>query len=173
MPATALLHQRRTHQPQYLWAQIQILLWGNLSFWGGSQTQILLWGLFPILGAHWGLLGFRGSKSNFTLGHFSFWGVSQTQILLRGFCPCWGSTGAFWGSGAQNQILFRGLLPIVRVPNSNLTLGLLPIFGPQTQILLRGLLPILRAHCGLLGFRRPKSNFISGFYPSLGSRTLI
>jgi hypothetical protein len=32
-------------------------------------------------------LGFRGTKSNFTLGHFSFWGVSQTQTLLRGLCP--------------------------------------------------------------------------------------
>jgi hypothetical protein len=74
-----------THQPQFLWAQTQILLWGNLSFWGSSQTQILLRGLLPILGAHWGFMGFRGSKSNFTLGAFFLLGVSQTQILLRGF----------------------------------------------------------------------------------------
>jgi hypothetical protein len=57
-----------THQPQFLWAQTQFLLWRNLSFQRGSQTQILLRGLLPILGAQWGLLGFRGSKSNFTLG---------------------------------------------------------------------------------------------------------
>jgi hypothetical protein len=82
-----------THQPQILWTQTQILLWGNLSFWGGSQIQMLLQGLLPILGAHWGLLGFRGSKSNF----------------------------------------ISGLLLIVGVPNSNLTLGLLPIFWPELK----------------------------------------
>jgi hypothetical protein len=53
-----------------------------------------------------GLLGFMGSKLNFTLWTFSFLGVSLTQILLRGFCPFWGPTGAFWCSGTQNQILF-------------------------------------------------------------------
>jgi hypothetical protein len=35
--------------------------WGFLPIFG-PQAQILLWGLLPILGAHWGLLGFRGSK---------------------------------------------------------------------------------------------------------------
>jgi hypothetical protein len=58
----------QTKQPPFLWAQTQILLWGNLSFWGVSQTQILLRGLLPILGAYWGLLLFRGPKSNFRLG---------------------------------------------------------------------------------------------------------
>jgi hypothetical protein len=104
-----------THQPQFLWAQTQILLWGNLSFWGGSQTQMLLRG--PILGVHWGLLGFRGSKSNFTLGTFSFWGVSQTQILLRGYSPFLGPFGV---QGLKINLIL-GLLFIVRVPNSNLT----------------------------------------------------
>jgi hypothetical protein len=46
-----------------------------------GEFVLLLRGLFPILGAHWGLLGFRGPKLNFTLGHLSFWGGSQTQIL--------------------------------------------------------------------------------------------
>jgi hypothetical protein len=122
---------------------------GDLSFWGVHKLKFYSGGLLPILGAHSGLLWFRASKSNFTLGVFFFSGVSQTQILLRGFCPFWGPTGAFWGSEAQNQTLFRELLPIVRVPNSNLTLGILPIFGPRTLILLQGLLLILGAHWGL------------------------
>jgi hypothetical protein len=83
---------------------------GHFSFWESPKRKFCLV-LLPILGAHWDLLGFRGSKSNFTLGTFSFWGVSQTQIILRGFSPFWGPTGAFWGSGAQNQILFRGFYP--------------------------------------------------------------
>jgi hypothetical protein len=73
-----------THQTQFLWAQTQILLWGNLSFWGGSQTQMLLRGLLPILGAHWGLLGFRGSKSNFTLGTFFLLGSLPNSNFTAG-----------------------------------------------------------------------------------------
>jgi hypothetical protein len=38
-------------------------------------------GAFAHVGAHWGFLWFRGSKSNFTMGAFSFWRVSQTEIL--------------------------------------------------------------------------------------------
>jgi hypothetical protein len=72
------------HQPQFLWAQTQILLWWNLSFWGGSQTQILLRGLSPILGAHWGFLGFRGSKSNFTLGAFFLLGSLPNSNFTAG-----------------------------------------------------------------------------------------
>jgi hypothetical protein len=52
-------------------------------------------GALPILGAHWDLLGFKGTKLNLTLGHLSVWGGSQTQILLRGFCPFWGPLGHF------------------------------------------------------------------------------
>jgi hypothetical protein len=43
---------------------------GEFFLLGGSQTQNLIRGILPILGAHWGCLGFRGSKSNFTLGAF-------------------------------------------------------------------------------------------------------
>jgi hypothetical protein len=72
------------HQPQFLWAQTQILLQGNLLFWRGSQTQILLRGLLPILGAHWGLLWFRGSKSNFTLGTFFLLGSLPNSNFTAG-----------------------------------------------------------------------------------------
>jgi hypothetical protein len=84
-----------THQPQFLCAQTQILQWGNLSIWEGSQTQILLRGLLPILGAHWGLLGFRGPKSNFNLGICPFGEAPKLKFYSGGFCPFWGPTGAF------------------------------------------------------------------------------
>jgi hypothetical protein len=51
-------------------AQNQILLWGHLSFWGGSQTQILIRGLLPISGptvAFWG----SGPKIKFDFGAFT------------------------------------------------------------------------------------------------------
>jgi hypothetical protein len=53
---------------------------------------------FTHFGTHWGLFGFKGQKSNFTVWNFSFWGGSQTQNLLRGLLPFWGPIGMFWGS---------------------------------------------------------------------------
>jgi hypothetical protein len=78
------------------------------------------------------------------------------------------SIGSFWGSGAENQIYSGGIFPFGGLPNSNLTPGLLPIFGPngpfwdsgaQNQFLFRRLLPIVTD---------PNSNLSSGLRPSLG-----
>jgi hypothetical protein len=105
--------------------QNSILLCGSFSFWGGFHTQILLHRRLTILGAHWGFFVFSGPKLKFTLGHYTFlWNLRNSNFSL-GFCTFSGRTGTFWFSGAKNQILFRGLLSIVSVPNSNLTLGAL------------------------------------------------
>jgi hypothetical protein len=88
-----------------------------------------------------GSLRFRGSIPNFTVGHSSFWGSSQLKFYSVGFGPFGVFTGIFSGSGAQNQICFRGLLPIVRSPNSNLTWGICPSLDPLTQIWLLGFCP--------------------------------
>jgi hypothetical protein len=54
------------HQPthQLLWAQTHILLWGNFSLWGGSQTQLLLRVYSPFWGPL-GPFGVQGLKINF------------------------------------------------------------------------------------------------------------
>jgi hypothetical protein len=53
-------------------------------------------------------------------------------------------TNSNFTPGAFAHLGPTGLLPIVRVPNSNLTCRFCPSFGPQTQIWLLGLLPIRR-----------------------------
>jgi hypothetical protein len=90
-----------THQLQFLWSQTQILLWENLSFWGGSQTQILLQGLLPILGTHWGLLGFRGPKSNVTLGAFFLLGSLPSSFYSGDFAHFAGPLGPFGVKGLK------------------------------------------------------------------------
>jgi hypothetical protein len=42
-------------------------------------------GTFAHFGAHWGLLGFRGSKSNFTLGHFPFGESPKLKFYSEAF----------------------------------------------------------------------------------------
>jgi hypothetical protein len=83
-----------THQPQFLLAQTQILLWGICPF--GEAPKLIFYseGLLPILGAHWGLLGFRGSKSNFTLGAFFLLGNLPNSNFTPGLLPI---LGVHWG----------------------------------------------------------------------------
>jgi hypothetical protein len=56
----------------------------RMSFWGVSQTQILLRGLLPILGAHWGILWFRGVK-NFGERYQKANTILKIQITLYAF----------------------------------------------------------------------------------------
>jgi hypothetical protein len=113
--------------------------------------------------AHFGCprLGFRGSKPNVIQGEFFLvWSLPKIKFYSGTFAHF----GAHWRLlefRAQNQILFRGLLPIVRVPNSNLTLGILPIFGPKLKFY-SGAFAHFGVHWGLLGFRGPKSKIILG-----------
>jgi hypothetical protein len=119
---------QQTQEPQFLLAQTQILLWGNLSFWGVSQTQILLRGVLSILGAHWGLLGFRGPKSNFTLGKFVLLGrLPNSNFAPETFAHFGGPLGPFEFQGCQKC---RRIVP----ENKHYTEGTNYLIGLQNNL---------------------------------------
>jgi hypothetical protein len=112
-------------------------------------------GVFAHFGAHWGLLGFRGPKSNFTLAHLSFWGVSQSQMLLWGLLPIWGPLGVFGVLGPKITFYSGAFILLGSIPISDFTLGAC-------------------AHLGPFGVVGPKIKFdFGGFYPSLGTIFLV
>jgi hypothetical protein len=92
--------------PNSTLSPVILQIWGPIvAFWvSGAQNQILLF----------------------------LWGVSQTQTLL----PAFAYNGAQWGLlgfRCSKSNCGLELLPFDLVPNSNLTLGLLPIFGPKLK----------------------------------------
>jgi hypothetical protein len=104
----------------------------KLYSWGISQTQILLWGLLPILGAQWGLLGFRGPKLNFTLGSFVLLGrILNSNFIPRAFAHFWGLTKPnnhhFYGP--KLKFYCGGICPFGEAPKSNFTAGAFAHFG--------------------------------------------
>jgi hypothetical protein len=96
---------------------------------------------------------FMGPHSNFTLGKFVLLGSLPNSNFIPGLLPIWGPTGAFWGSGAQNQILLCGHLFFWE--------------GSQTQILLRGFCPFW-GPLGPFGVQGPKIKLYSGAFVLLG-----
>jgi hypothetical protein len=120
-------------------------------------------GDFDILETHWVLLWYRGSKSNFTLGAFFILRSLPNLNFTPGLLHTLGLAWTFWVSGYQNKIIFLVFLPIVWVPNCNLTLWLLSIFGPNSYFT-PGILTILGTSWVLLRFRGQNQMLLWGHF---------
>jgi hypothetical protein len=66
-------------------------------------------------------MGVQGQKIKYNSGFIFPFGESPKLEFYSGAFAHFEAHFGFCGSGAQNQILFRGILPIIWVPNSNLT----------------------------------------------------
>jgi hypothetical protein len=112
-------------------------------------------GAFAYLGGPLGPFGVQVHKIKFYSGGFFFLGSLPNLNFTPGLLPILESHWGFWGQGLKIRFYF-GFLPIVRVPNSNLTLGAFAHLWAQNSSCTPGALPILGANGAFWGSGVPK-----------------